>query len=73
VREPSDGKIERAVLAIALGAATLMLVLAVAALGGLVIECNFRGEAVHDREAFHTALRPCGGGLQSSVLLTQRM
>jgi hypothetical protein len=55
VREPSEGKIGRTVMTIALAAATVMLVLAVAALVGSVVQRNFRGEPVHDREAFHTA------------------
>ena len=61
LREPTDGKTGRAVLAIALAAATVMLVLAVAALVGLVIQRNFGAGPVPDREAFHTAPQPPEG------------
>ena len=58
MREPSEGKVGRAVLTIALAAATVMLILAVGSLIGLVIQRHFRGEPMHDREAFHTAPQP---------------
>jgi len=58
VREPSEGKIGRTVMTIALAAATVMLALAVASLIGLVVQRNFQGAPIHDRQAFHTAPQP---------------
>jgi hypothetical protein len=58
LREPTEGKIGRAVMTIALAAATVMLILAVGSLVGLVIQRNFQGQPTHDREAFHNAPRP---------------
>jgi hypothetical protein len=58
VPEPSEGKIGRAVLTFALIAATAMLVLVLVSFVGLVVQRNFQGEPVHDREAFHTAPQP---------------
>jgi len=58
VRESREGKIGRAVLMIALAAATVMLILAVGSLIGLVIQQTFQGESMHDREAFPTAPQP---------------
>jgi hypothetical protein len=43
---------------IAPAAATVMLILAVGSLIGLVIQQNFQGESMHDREAFPTAPQP---------------
>ena len=42
-------------MTIALAAATVMLVLAVGSLIVLVIQRNFQGEPMHNREAFHAA------------------
>ena len=61
MREPSEGKIGRAVMMIALALATVMLILAVGSLIGLVVQRNFQGEPPHDREAFHTAPQPPEG------------
>ena len=58
MREPSEGKIGRTVMTIALAAATVMLALAVASLIGLVVQRNFQGAPIHDRQAFHTAPQP---------------
>jgi hypothetical protein len=55
LREPSEGKIGRAVLTIALVGATALLVLAVAALVGLTVRRQFRRPPMHDREAPHAA------------------
>jgi hypothetical protein len=57
LKEQSEGKIGRAVMTIALAAATVMLILAVGSLIGLVIQRHFQGEP-NDREAFHTAPQP---------------
>jgi hypothetical protein len=48
VREPSEGKIGRAVLTVALVAATAMLVLVLVSFVGLVMQ-NFQGAPIHDR------------------------
>jgi hypothetical protein len=45
-------------MTIALIAATAMLVLVLVSFVGLVVQRNFQGEPVHDREAFHTAPQP---------------
>jgi hypothetical protein len=45
-------------MTIALAAATVMLALAVASLIGLVVQRNFQGAPMHDRQAFHTAPQP---------------
>jgi hypothetical protein len=61
LREPIEreiGKIGRAVMTITLAAATVMLILAVGSLVSLVLQRNFQGQPVHDREAFHTAPQP---------------
>jgi hypothetical protein len=58
VREPSEGKIGRAVLTVALVAATAMLVLVLVSFVGLVMQRNFQGATIHDRQAFHTAPQP---------------
>ena len=58
VREPSEGKIGRAVLTVALVAATAMLVLVLVSFVGLVMQRNFQGARIHDRQAFHTAPQP---------------
>ena len=58
LREPTEGKIGRAVLAIALALATAMLVLTLASFIGLIVERGFQGSPMHDREAFHTAPQP---------------
>ena len=58
MRELREGKIGRAILALALAAATVMLVLAVATLVVLVIQRNFHGEPMNGRGAFRTAPRP---------------
>jgi hypothetical protein len=58
LREPTEGKIGRAVLAIALALATVMLILTLGSFVGLIVQRNFQGEPVHDREAFHTAPQP---------------
>jgi hypothetical protein len=57
VREPSEGKIGRAVLTVALVAATAMLVLVLISFVGLVMQRNFQGAPIH-RQAFHTAPQP---------------
>ena len=58
MREPSEGKIGRAMLAIALIAATAMLVLVLGSFVGLIVERGFQGAPMQDREAFHTAPQP---------------
>jgi hypothetical protein len=58
MREPSEGKIGRAILAIALIAATAMLVLVLGSFVGLIVERQIQGPPTHDREAFHTAPQP---------------
>ena len=58
MRESSEGRIGRAVLVVALAAATVMLVLAIAALVVLVVQRNFPGEPMHDLGAFHTGRQP---------------
>ena len=58
MREPSEGKIGRAILAIALIAATAMLVLVLGSFVGLIVERGFQGAPMQDREAFHTAPQP---------------
>ena len=55
MREPTEGKIGRAVLTIALVMATAMLVLAVATLIGLTVRRQFTGPPMQDREAHHAA------------------
>jgi hypothetical protein len=55
MREPSEGKIGRAILAIALIAATAMLVLVLGSFVGLIVERQLQGPPIQDREAFHTA------------------
>jgi hypothetical protein len=54
-REPSEGKIGRAVLTIALVAATAMLVLVVGSFVGLIVQRHFQGEPERDRTALHLA------------------
>jgi hypothetical protein len=49
LREPSEGKIGRAVLAIALALATLMLILTLGSFVGLIAQRHFQGEPMHDR------------------------
>ena len=58
MREPSEGKIGRAILAIALIAATAMLVLVLGSFVGLIGERQIQGPPIQDREAFHTAPQP---------------
>jgi hypothetical protein len=58
VREPSEGKIGRAVLTIALIAATAMLFPVVSSFVGLIVQRGFQGAPMHGRAAFHTAPRP---------------
>ena len=58
MREPSEGKIGRAVLTIALIAATAMLVLVLVSFVGLIVHRGFQGAPMHDRQAFHTAPQP---------------
>jgi hypothetical protein len=58
LREPTEGKIGRAIMAIALALATATLVLAVAALVGLAVQQQIQGPPIQDREAFHTAPQP---------------
>jgi hypothetical protein len=58
LREPTEGKIGRAVLAIALALATTMLVLTLGSFVGLIVERNFQGAPIHDRQAFHTVPQP---------------
>jgi hypothetical protein len=58
MREPSEGKIGRAILAIALIAATAMLVLVLGSFVGLIVERQIQGPPIQDREAFHTAPQP---------------
>jgi hypothetical protein len=58
MREPSEGKIGRAILAIALIAATAMLVLVLGSFVGLIVERQIKGPPIYDREAFHTAPQP---------------
>ena len=58
MREPSEGKIGRAILAIALIAATAMLVLVLGSFVGLIMERGFQGAPMRDREAYHTAPQP---------------
>jgi hypothetical protein len=56
--EGKIGKIGRAVLAIALAAATLMLILTLSSFVGLIVERQLQGPPMKDREAFHTAPQP---------------
>jgi hypothetical protein len=56
--EGKIGKIGRAVLAIALAAATLMLILTLGSFVGLIVERQLQGPPMQDREAFHTAPQP---------------
>jgi len=61
VRDPIEreiGKIGRAVLAIALATATLMLILVLGGFVGLIVQRSVQGVPVHDREAFHSAPQP---------------
>jgi hypothetical protein len=58
LRERSEGKIGRAVLTIALIAATAMLVLVLGSFVGLIVQHSLQGAPMHDREAFHTAPQP---------------
>jgi hypothetical protein len=58
LRERSEGKIGRAVLTIALLAATAMLVLVLGSFVGLIVQRSLQGAPMHDREAFHTAPQP---------------
>jgi hypothetical protein len=58
LREPTEGKIGRAVLAIAVALATVMLILTLGSFIGLIVQRNFQDEPMHDREAFHTAPQP---------------
>ena len=61
VRDPIEreiGKIGRAVLAIALAAATLMLILVLGGFVGLIVQRSLEGAPIHDRQAFHTAPQP---------------
>jgi hypothetical protein len=62
VREPSEGKIGRAVLTIALIAATAMLVLVLVSFVGLIVQRGFQGAPMHDRQAFHGCARSGGCG-----------
>jgi hypothetical protein len=57
-RAPSEGKIGRAVLTVALVAATAMLVLVLVSFVGLIVQRSFQGAPMHDRQAFHTAPQP---------------
>ena len=61
LRDPIEreiGKIGRAVLAIALAAATLMLILTLGSFVALIVQRGFQGAPMQDREAFHTAPQP---------------
>jgi hypothetical protein len=58
MRQPSEGKIGRAILAIALIAATAMLVLVLGSFVGLIVERQLQGPPIQDQEAFHTAPQP---------------
>jgi hypothetical protein len=58
LRERSEGKIGRAVLTIALIAATAMLVLVLGSFVGLIVQRSLQSAPMHDREAFHTAPQP---------------
>jgi hypothetical protein len=58
VREPSEGKIGRAVLTVALIAATAMLDLVLVSFVGLIVERSLEGAPMQDREVFHTAPQP---------------
>ena len=61
LREPIEreiGKIRRAVLAIALAAATAMLVLAMVALVDLAMQRQLEGPQMQDHAALHTAPHP---------------
>ena len=55
LREPTEGKIGRAVLAISLALATAMLVLTLGGFVVLIMERGFQGAPMQDREALHTA------------------
>ena len=58
LREPTEGKIGRAVLAIALALATVMLILTLGSFIGLTVQRHFQAERMYDRKAFHTAPQP---------------
>jgi hypothetical protein len=58
LREQTEGKIGRAVLAVALVAATVMLILMLGSFVGLIVQRHFQDDPMHDREAFHTAPQP---------------
>jgi hypothetical protein len=58
LREPTEGRIGRAVLAIALALATVLLILTLGSFVGLIVERGFQGAPMQDRQAFHTAPQP---------------
>jgi len=58
LREQTEGRIGRAVLTVALVAATAMLVLVLVSFVGLIVQRSLEGAPVHDRQAFHTAPQP---------------
>ena len=58
MREPTEGKIGRAVLAVSLALATAMLVLTLGGFVVLIVERGFQGAPMQDREVFHTAPQP---------------
>jgi hypothetical protein len=55
LREPSESKIGRAVMTIALVAATALLALAIAWLIGSAVQRHLKGEPIQHREALHQA------------------